>query len=64
MPCPSVAPPHVAAVAGAVAALAIGCGEDDRRRPQDRDPGRVAAVIKGTDNPFFATMRDGLVTTA
>ncbi|HWI71230.1 MAG TPA: substrate-binding domain-containing protein [Baekduia sp.] len=64
MSCPSVARPHMAAVAGAVAALAIGCGEDDPRRPQDRDPGRVAAVIKGTDNPFFATMRDGLVTTA
>src|SRR5205823_3627492 len=24
----------------------------------------VAAVIKGLDNPFFATMRDGLVSTA
>ncbi|WCB95460.1 Ribose import binding protein RbsB [Baekduia alba] len=54
----------MAAVAGAVAALAIGCGEDDRRRSQDRDPRRVAAVIKDTDNPFFATLRDGLVATA
>jgi ABC-type sugar transport system substrate-binding protein len=58
---PDVEPPRAAAVAGVVAALALGCGEDEQRRFQERDRDRVAAVIKGVDNPFFATMRDGLL---
>lgn len=64
MPCPTLESPGVAAVAGVVTALAIGCGEEDRRRAQHGEPDRVAAVIKTVDNPFFATMRDGLVATA
>jgi ABC-type sugar transport system substrate-binding protein len=53
-----------APLAGLLAAFAVGCGSDgdDGRRG---DPNaRLAAVIKGLDNPFFATMRDGLVATA
>jgi ABC-type sugar transport system substrate-binding protein len=53
-----------APLAGLLAAFAVGCGSDDdgsRRRDANA---RVAAVIKGLENPFFATMRDGLVTTA
>jgi ABC-type sugar transport system substrate-binding protein len=50
-----------AALTTVVAVFALGCGGDDRRDDPDRS---VAAVIKGLDNPFFATMRDGLVATA
>jgi ABC-type sugar transport system substrate-binding protein len=52
-----------APLAGLLAAFAMGCGSgdgSDRRGPSPR----LAAVIKGLDNPYFATMRDGLVTTA
>src|SRR3954465_4862205 len=39
----------------------VACGDGDKRS----DAGvRLAAVIKGLDNPFFVTMRDGLVATA
>jgi ABC-type sugar transport system substrate-binding protein len=51
-------------LAGLLAALAAGCGGGDRKaRPDVRDI-RLAAVIKALDNPFFVTMRDGLLTTA
>jgi ABC-type sugar transport system substrate-binding protein len=43
-----------------LAAVVVGCGDSGR---DDRDAA-VAAVIKGVENPFFATMRDGLVATA
>jgi ABC-type sugar transport system substrate-binding protein len=45
---------------GVLAAIAVGCGESGR---DDRDAA-IAAVIKGVENPFFATMRDGLVAAA
>jgi ABC-type sugar transport system substrate-binding protein len=52
-----------AALAGLAAALTLGCGKSDDRAAAPPH-GRVAAVIKGLDNPFFATMRAGLVATA
>jgi ABC-type sugar transport system substrate-binding protein len=52
------------ALAVLVAGLALGCGGDgESSRPEARNV-RLAAVIKGLDNPFFVTMRDGLVATA
>jgi ABC-type sugar transport system substrate-binding protein len=50
-------------LAGLLAAFAIGCGDGDGGDRRE-DPARVAAVIKGLENPYFATMRDGLVATA
>jgi ABC-type sugar transport system substrate-binding protein len=50
-------------LAGLLAALLVGCGDDDRSDVPLR-AARLAAVIKGLDNPFFVTMRDGLVATA
>jgi ABC-type sugar transport system substrate-binding protein len=53
-----------ALLASLLAAIAVGCGgSDTTTTPHDGDV-RVAAVIKGLDNPFFVTMRDGLVATA
>lgn len=53
------------ALAGFVVALvAAGCGDDGKARDQRTGPARVAAVIKGLENPFFQTMREGLVATA
>jgi ABC-type sugar transport system substrate-binding protein len=43
-------------------AFAVGCGSDERSSG-DRSR-RFAGVIKGIENPFFATMGDGLVATA
>jgi ABC-type sugar transport system substrate-binding protein len=48
-----------AALPALLAAFAIGCGSEDAT--QDA---RVAAVIKGVENPFFVAMGDGLVQTA
>ena len=42
-----------------LAAFAVGCGDDDRSRDAT-----LVGVIKGLDNPFFATMRDGMTATA
>jgi ABC-type sugar transport system substrate-binding protein len=55
-----------ALLAGLLAAVALGfgCGGDDENSRRDTRNVRLAAVIKGLDNPFFATMRDGLVATA
>lgn len=53
-----------ALLAGVLAAFAFGCGEGDERSGRDTRNVRIAAVIKALDNPFFATMRDGLVATA
>jgi ribose transport system substrate-binding protein len=47
----------------AVSVLGCGGGDDDQR-PADLKGVRLAAVIKGLDNPFFVTMRDGLVAAA
>jgi ribose transport system substrate-binding protein len=49
---------------GLLAALASGCGGDDGKAQPDVRNVRVAAVIKALDNPYFVTMRDGLVETA
>jgi ABC-type sugar transport system substrate-binding protein len=51
-------------LASVLAASALGCGDGDQRSGRDTRNVRLAAVIKGLDNPFFATMRDGLVSTA
>jgi ABC-type sugar transport system substrate-binding protein len=50
-------------VVGLLAAFAAGCGGGASPDPSGRNA-RLAAVIKGLDNPFFVTMRDGLVATA
>src|SRR3954453_22313396 len=55
---------RLALLAGLLAAFAGGCGDGDRRLDLDTRNVRLASVIKGLDNPFFATMRDGLVATA
>src|SRR5687768_1640590 len=54
----------MALLVGVVALFALGCGSDDERSPQPTSDVRLAAVIKALDNPFFVTMRDGLVGTA
>jgi ABC-type sugar transport system substrate-binding protein len=51
-------------LAGLLAALAASCGGSGGSSRPNLDNVRVAAVIKGLDNPFFVTMRDGLVATA
>lgn len=50
-------------LAGLVATAAPGCGHESGSTRPPR-AGRVAAVIKGLDNPFFRTMNDGLVDAA
>jgi ABC-type sugar transport system substrate-binding protein len=49
---------------GLLATLGLGCGGGSDRSDVDLRGVRLAAVIKGLDNPFFVTMRDGLVATA
>lgn len=51
-------------MAGVLAALVLGCGSGGDGSDRDDRNGTVAAVIKGVENPFFATMRDGIVATA
>jgi len=51
-------------LAGLITAFALGCGEGDKRPARDTRGVRLAAVIKGLENPYFVTMRDGLVATA
>ena len=55
---------RLALLAGLLAAFMLGCGGGDERSDADLRGVRLAAVIKGLDNPFFVTMRDGLVATA
>ena len=55
---------RLALLAGLLAAVVLGCGGDDEGSDTDLRGVRLAAVIKGLDNPFFVTMRDGLVATA
>jgi ABC-type sugar transport system substrate-binding protein len=55
---------RLAVVAGSLAMLVAGCGGGDDNTDVNARGARLAAVIKGLDNPFFVTMRDGLVTTA
>jgi ABC-type sugar transport system substrate-binding protein len=47
----------------AVCAATTACGSGHRAVTKQPTPS-VVAVIKGLDNPFFASMRDGLVATA
>jgi ABC-type sugar transport system substrate-binding protein len=55
---------RLALLAGVLAAFVAGCGGRDERSDVDLRGVRLAAVIKGLDNPFFVTMRTGLVATA
>jgi ABC-type sugar transport system substrate-binding protein len=52
------------ALLGLLLALAVGCGDKQEAANQSAGSDQLAAVIKGLDNPFFQTMRDGLVATA
>ena len=54
----------LAVLAGVLAAFVLGCGGDDDSSDADLRGVRLSAVIKGLDNPFFVTLRDGLVATA
>jgi ribose transport system substrate-binding protein len=47
-----------------LASLSVACGGGDKRSDANLRGVRLAAVIKGLDNPYFVTMRDGLVATA
>jgi ABC-type sugar transport system substrate-binding protein len=49
---------------GVIAALVADCGERGHESVPQSRRADVGAIIKGLDNPFFATMRDGLVTAA
>jgi ABC-type sugar transport system substrate-binding protein len=53
-----------ALLAGLLALFVVGCGGGDDRPDDDVEGARLAAVIKGLDNPFFVTMHTGLVATA
>jgi ABC-type sugar transport system substrate-binding protein len=55
---------RTALLAASFASLVVACGDGDKRSDADLRGVRLAAVIKGLDNPFFVTMRDGLVATA
>ena len=55
---------RLALLAGLLATVVHGCGDDGKRSDVNLRGVRLAAVIKGLDNPFFVTMRDGLVATA
>jgi ribose transport system substrate-binding protein len=48
-------------LAGLVAGLTVGCGNTQRGGNR---PVSVAAVIKGFDNPYFVSMRDGIAQAA
>jgi ABC-type sugar transport system substrate-binding protein len=50
-------------IVGLIAMSAVGCGTGGGSSSHSRSAG-LAAVIKGLDNPFFVTMRDGLVAAA
>jgi ribose transport system substrate-binding protein len=47
-----------------LAVVGLACGGNGMRSDADLQGVRLGAVIKGLDNPFFVTMRDGLVATA
>jgi ABC-type sugar transport system substrate-binding protein len=51
-------------LAASAVLLPVGCGGGDEGSSQAVGNVRVAAVIKALDNPFFVTMRNGLVATA
>ena len=47
-----------------LALVVAGCGGDDAGSKASGRSTQLAAVIKGLDNPYFVTLRDGLVATA
>jgi ABC-type sugar transport system substrate-binding protein len=53
-----------ALVGGVLAAFVVGCGDGGQDSGRGDTDAAVVAVIKGVENPFFATMRDGIVATA
>ena len=53
-----------AVLSGLLAVVGLACGGNGMRSDADLQGVRLGAVIKGLDNPFFVTMRDGLVATA
>ena len=55
---------RLALLVGLLAVVLLGCGGGHKRSDASLRGVRLAAVIKGLDNPFFVTMRDGLVGTA
>jgi ABC-type sugar transport system substrate-binding protein len=55
---------RVALLAGLLATFVVGCGSSGKDSQADVKGVRLGAVIKGLDNPFFVTMREGLVATA
>jgi ABC-type sugar transport system substrate-binding protein len=55
---------QLALLASLLGGFLLGCGGGDERSDAELHDVRLAAVIKGLDNPFFVTMRDGLVATA
>ena len=57
-------PGWLALLAGLLAASVAGCADDEEPSNADLRGVRLAAVIKALDNPFFVTMRQGLVATA
>jgi ABC-type sugar transport system substrate-binding protein len=50
--------------AALLAWLSLGCGSSNDTSHIDARNARLAAVIKALDNPFFVTLRDGLVASA
>jgi ABC-type sugar transport system substrate-binding protein len=58
-----IRPPAVAVVCLGAAATAAACG-GGAAKPLSAGDGSLVAIIKGLDNPFFGTMRDGLVAQA
>jgi ABC-type sugar transport system substrate-binding protein len=51
-------------VGGLLALSAMGCAESGQGARRVVGDGTLAVVIKAVDNPFFATMRDGIMATA
>jgi ABC-type sugar transport system substrate-binding protein len=57
-------PGRLVVLAGLLAPFVMGCGTGDEQSVTSLRGVRLAAVIKGLDNPYFVSMRDGLVATA
>jgi ABC-type sugar transport system substrate-binding protein len=53
-----------AGLIGLIAAFVSDCGRGDQGTTPEGRARELAAVIKGLDNPFFVTMRDGLAAAA
>jgi ABC-type sugar transport system substrate-binding protein len=55
---------RLAVVASLLAVFGLGCGDQGGGSATDPRGASLAAAIKALDNPFFVTMRNGLVATA